>query len=347
MPPSCTIGARKGTRSVANKDGSQTIANTQPSVTSIDDLVAFSRERIEQGSKSFAVAARLFPTDVRASAYMLYAWCRHCDDVVDGQTLGFNDKGLIATPDDIRIRVAELKTKTLEACNNRATEPVFQALSTVCRRHDIPDRHPLDLIAGFEMDAEERTYETIEDTLEYCYHVAGVVGVMMAMVMGARDRNVLLHAADLGLAFQMTNIARDVVPDHATGRVYLPSQWLDEAGLDRTTMALPENRKALFSVADRLLRTAEPYYHSAAAGVPHLPFRSAWAVAAARAVYREIGLNVQRQHQAAWDTRAGTSKAQKLAGVAQGLAAAFATRRLVKAPASSVLREGLWTKSDH
>ena len=158
------------------------------------------------------------------------------------------------------------------------------------------------------MDAEARTYQTIDDTLLYCYHVAGVVGVMMAMVMGVKDRAVLDRACDLGLAFQLTNIARDIVSDHEVDRVYLPEDWLASAGLNRANMADVTHRGQLSKVANRLLDTAEPYYRSAMLGLPHLPLRSAWAVAVALKVYRAIGLKVRERGAAAWDLRAGTRR---------------------------------------
>src|SRR5690606_37267384 len=92
-------------------------------------------------------------------------------------------------------------------------EYIFEALRRVISRHQIPHRHPQELLTGFEMDVEARRYRTIEETLDYCYHVAGVVGVMMAMIMGVRDKVVLDRACDLGIAFQLTNIARDVIDD--------------------------------------------------------------------------------------------------------------------------------------
>lgn len=312
----------------------------------MNDLVAFSRERIEKGSKSFAVAARLFAPDTRDSAYMLYAWCRHCDDVIDGQTLGFSDGSAPGDRAQSLQVVEELKRKTQAACDGAADEPVFEALKTVCAKHDMPARHPLDLIAGFEMDACERVYRTLDDTLEYCYHVAGVVGVMMAIVMGVRDRDVLHRASDLGLAFQLTNIARDVVADHQVGRIYIPEEWLREEGLSPESMAAPEHREALFRVVDRLLKTAAPYYASSRQGVPHLPFRSAWAVAAAREVYSGIGDSVRGRGAAAWDARAGTSSATKLVGVLNGLGNALATRLPASRQASPGSRTGLWTKPD-
>ena len=193
------------------------------------------------------------------------------------------------------------------------------------------------------MDATEYSYETIEDTLLYCYHVAGVVGVMMAMLMGVRDRAVLDRACDLGIALQLTNIARDIVPDHAVGRVYLPSDWLAEVGLTRDTMADPANRDKLYRVAERLLNTAEPYYRSARAGLAHLPFRSAWAVAAAANVYGAIGGEIRKHGTAAWDQRAGTGTWTKLGGVAEGLSRAVVSRVAANQSAAQGSRAGLWT----
>lgn len=305
------------------------------------DLVAFSRQQIEQGSKSFAAAARIFDAETRASAYMLYAWCRHCDDVIDGQTLGFASGDPLNSAEALAT-VEELERKTLAACNGQADEPVFQALRSVCEMHAIPARFPLDLIAGFRMDAEDQHYDTPEQTLTYCYHVAGVVGVMMAMVMGVRDREVLLRASDLGIAFQLTNISRDVIDDHQAGRVYLPSSWLSDAGLTGEDMAAPGNRVALFAVTERLLRMAEPYYDSAGCGLAHLPTRSAWAVAAARSVYRAIGLEVLKRGPGAWDNRVSTGKTQKLVSVFNGLSAALSSRVPLSANAKPS-REGLWT----
>ena len=311
-----------------------------------DELVAFSRERIEKGSKSFAVAAKLFEPDTRASAYMLYAWCRHCDDVIDGQTLGYNQSAKDGPVGEAALSlVRELEEKTSAACAGHADEPVFQALSVVCAKHSIPEKYPLDLIAGFQMDAEVHNYQTIDDTLLYCYHVAGVVGVMMAMVMGVKERAVLDRACDLGLAFQLTNIARDIVADHEVDRIYLPEDWLATAGLTKNNMAKPENRSQLSTVADRLLDTAEPYYKSAMHGLPHLPWRSAWAVAVALKVYRAIGLKVRQRGAAAWDNRTSTSTMAKLGGVGSGLGLTMASRFSKNGHLKSP-RTGLWTMPD-
>jgi phytoene synthase len=304
------------------------------------DLEAVSRQTIRKGSKSFAAAAALFDAPTRADAEMLYAWCRHCDDVIDGQELGHG----MATPgpEAARARLEGLAAATRAAfAGEPACSPAFAAFQRVAQRRRIPERYAQELVAGFAMDVEGRRYETLEDTLEYCWGVAGVVGVMMALVMGVApdDLATLRRAQDLGLGFQLTNIARDVMEDAANGRVYLPGAWLSEAGVPADAVAAPEHREAVFAVTERLLGAAEPYYDSAVAGLPALSFRSAWAIAAARGVYRQIGVIVRARGARAWDERASASGAMKAwLGLTAGLTALAS--RGAKAPD----RPPLWSK---
>ncbi|TQK02859.1 15-cis-phytoene synthase CrtB [Herbaspirillum sp. SJZ107] len=299
------------------------------SAQSDGSLLDHATQTIEVGSKSFAAAAKLFDPETRRGVLMLYAWCRHCDDVVDGQELGINhaDAGSAQTPQEARRQLELLREQTRRAY---AGEPMqdraFAAFQDVARRHAIAPRYAYDHLAGFAMDVDEVRYETIEDTLRYCYHVAGVVGLMMASIMGAHDEATLDRACDLGLAFQLTNIARDIVEDARVGRCYLPAAWLREAGIPRDEIALERHRAALARLAARLVDHAEPYYDSALDGIAALPLRSAWAIASARNVYREIGIVVKRRGARAWDERAGTSKATKLWLLAKGGAGALSSR---------------------
>ena len=291
-------------------------------------LMAHATRSIEVGSKSFAAASRLFDPATRRSVLMLYAWCRHCDDVVDGQELGFNVAA--AAPHDAACALAVLQDQTRRAyLGEPMRDPAFAAFQEVALGHRIDPRFAFDHLAGFAMDVQETHYETIEDTLRYCYHVAGVVGLMMASIMDARVANnarVLDRACDLGLAFQLTNIARDIVEDARMGRCYLPAQWLREAGIPPSALAEPRYRAQLAKVAARLVDYAEPYYDSAGAGIAALPLRSAWAIASARNVYRQIGIEVKRRGARAWDERAGTTRATKLWLLAKGTASALGSR---------------------
>lgn len=277
------------------------------------DLVATSRETIQKGSSSFAAAAALFDAQTRADVEMLYAWCRHCDDVIDGQTLGHDREVLSA--DEVKRRLEALYAQTRSVLAGEPTDdPAFAAFREVARRRGIPERYAIELIDGFAMDVAGRRYQTIDDTLDYCWHVAGVVGAMMAIVMGVEpdDLATLRRAQDLGLAFQLTNIARDIVEDAENGRVYVPAEWLAQVRIAEDAVAAPEHRAQLAAIARRLVGTAEPYYHSARWGLRGLPFRSGWAVAAALGVYREIGVKVARKGPAAWDERVSTSTGEKV-----------------------------------
>lgn len=307
----------------------------------MDDIVEQSRQIIERGSKSFAAAARIFAPETRASAYMLYAWCRHCDDLTDGQELGWGATELPERAASARIQA--LREKTGRALAGEAVDdPLFEGLQRVVVRHQIPHRYPLEHLEGFAMDVQGRDYPELEDTLCYCYHVAGVVGVMMAHIMGVRDRDALDRATDLGLAFQLTNIARDVMEDAGVGRVYLPASWLDRAGVPVGKIELVEHRAAVFDVTRRLLDEADRYYESAVVGLSSLPFRSAWAVATAKEVYQDIGRVIRDRGAAAWDRRASTGAARKLFLAIRGLWSALASRR---SPAP-VPRHGLWTRPE-
>ncbi len=311
----------------------------------MDPVVSNSHDMIRKGSRSFALASRLFDPATRDDASMLYAWCRHCDDEIDGQQLGMTPATRL-TGDRVA-GLARLKTETRRAIAGEVvTDPVFIGLQRVAHRHAIPERHVLELLAGFEMDVLDYRYQTIDDTLAYCYRVAGVVGVMMAHLMGVRDVRTLQRAADLGIGFQLTNISRDVLDDVRNGRCYLPDQWLREAGIPPDGVADQAHRMALAGVVRRLLTEADRYYESAGSGLGALGFRSGWAVATALGVYRDIGSIVRRQGSRAWVTRAVVSKPRKFLHVAGGalraLQAVTVDRRYRAAPRA----EDLWGTPD-
>lgn len=312
----------------------------------MDHVIANSRASIKKGSKSFSAAARLFDPEMRRHASMLYAWCRHCDDVIDDQHMGFAapDAKPETVPATQEARLAQLRARTADAVAGRPTDdPAFEALQRVVSRHAIPARYPLELIDGFAMDVAGRRYESLDDVLEYCYHVAGVVGVMMSMVMGVREPSTLVRAADLGIAFQLTNISRDVMDDAANGRLYLPGAWLDEAGVPRHAVNDPAYREAVAAVVDRLLAVAEPYYASAHVGLRDLPYRAAWAIAAAHGVYRDIGKGVRKRGSQAWDQRVSTGKTQKIFWMIAGATIAGKARTVARI-SSKPARPDLWMK---
>lgn len=269
-------------------------------------LLAHSEGVIAQGSQSFAGAARLLPPAQREGAQLLYAWCRWCDDVMDGQALGHGAEAL--TVGERRDRLAGLERDTRAALAGGACEaPAFAALRRVAAAAGLSERWPLAHLAGFALDVEPKPFADLPALMGYCWGVAGVVGVMMARVMGVaeHDLDTLRRAQDLGLAFQLTNIARDVAEDARQGRVYLPADALHAAGLTPSPAAVLDaaHATAVAAVTRGLVETAEPYYASASAGLPALAFKAAWGIAAARAVYREIGREVVRRGPGALEAR--------------------------------------------
>jgi phytoene synthase len=271
------------------------------------------REIITKGSKSFSLAAKLFDRQTRDAAIFLYGWCRYCDDQVD-------DAGKSESRDALDRRLKTLRAKTASAFTfDPQQEPVFVALQYIVHRYGIPAHYALELIEGMAMDVRATRYANLRELLLYCYRVAGTVGLMMSHVMGLREEGALRHAADLGIAMQLTNIARDITEDAAMGRIYLPLSWLDEAKIAHEEIAAPQNREKLAIMTLRLLREADRYYRSGDAGLWHLSFRSACAVSAARQVYSEIGALLIKRGAHAWDQRTYVTGARKLWVVIRGV----------------------------
>lgn len=299
-------------------------------------LVAEAQRIISRGSQSFRSASRLFAPATRERAWLLYAWCRALDDLTDGQELGHG----AATPSNPAATQARLVALTAAALETREpVPPAFAALRLVSGETGMPRQMLDDHIAGFALDSADWRPQTEDNLLRYCYHVAGTVGCMMAVVMGVglAEDDTLDRACDLGLAFQLANIARDIVPDAQVGRCYLPAQWLAEFGLSEAAIADPANRAAIATLARRLVALARPYRASARVGAARLPARSKLAVLAADAIYGAIGERVAALGERAWDQRVRISKAGKAALFASAIASSLA------APAAAQ-RDGLWTR---
>lgn len=305
-----------------------------------DAIVAAAKESIARGSKSFAAASSLFAPAVRERAWLLYAWCRACDDIADGQDHGHDMTGVTDGP----ARLAEITAKTEAALAGSVVgDPAFDALRVFAAETGLPPALPRDLIAGFALDAEGWRPQTEQDLYRYCYHVAGVVGSMMALAMGvpADEEATLDRACDLGLAFQLANIARDVAEDARAGRCYLPQDWLDEIGIPADDLLAPQYRERLGVLGERLGTLAARYEASARFGTPALAFRSAWAVLAAAEIYGAIGRKVAALGPRAWDARVGTSGVAKLWFIARALVEA---RRRGVVYAAAPRDETLWTR---
>lgn len=298
-------------------------------------LVRFAQQSIRKGSRSFASASRLFDRTTRERVWLLYAWCRACDDIADDQDHGHARKGRIDDL-DAESRLATIRTLTeLALVGERTGSSAFDALGQLLREVAIPHAMIEDVIAGFELDAREWRPRSEADMLRYCYHVAGAVGVLMAAVMGvpcveddAEAADTLDRACDLGIAFQLSNIVRDVWEDDANGRCYLPVEWLVEADIPPGELTKPHYRSRLVPVVAHTCALARGYENSSRVGAMRLPFRQRWAILSAANIYGGIGREVARLGAHAWDHRVTISKVRK----AQLLAAAWREARGGQAP---------------
>lgn len=274
------------------------------------DLLAYARASIARGSKSFAAASRLLDRPTRERVLLLYAWCRACNDLAHGREPG-GEAGLAA--------VRSLTARAL--AGEETGNPAFDAFGLVARECAITSGMAQDVIAGFALEAAQWRPRGEDDMLQYCYHVAGAVGVMVAAVMGVtpHDEDSLDRACDLGLAFELVNIARDIGADHAEGRCYLPEEWLAEAGIPAGEVMEPQHRKALAQLAARLCATARAYDACARIGMGRLGFRQRWAVLSAACFYCAIARKVERAGAGAWDARITLSAPERLGLVSRGL----------------------------
>ncbi len=232
------------------------------------------------GSRSFHAAALLLPPGIREAARSLYAFCREADDAIDHAPPAQRDAAL-----------AGLQSR-LDAIYAGTPAPIAadRAFADIVARYDIPRALPQALLEGFAWDAAGRRYATIGELEAYAARVAGTVGAMMAIIMGVRRAATLARATELGLAMQLTNIARDVGEDARAGRLYLPLDWLAAEGVDpETFLAAPSGSAAVRAVVARLLRHADGLYGRAAYGIAGLPVACRPAIHAARLIYAAIG----------------------------------------------------------
>ena len=242
------------------------------------------RDSIKKGSKSFFFASLFFSGETKEAAWSLYRWCRYVDDEVD------------SAPDRVSAgeNLDRLTRATELAYLVKPNDGNFLALHEIAKKYKIPAVYPQELIKGLEMDVMGYEYVALEDLRLYSYRVAGVVGLMMCHIMGVSHPRALAHAVDLGIAMQLTNIARDVAEDYDRGRIYLPAEWLEEQGLSRSKLLDPSHGPLVHDLRLRLLDEADRYYRSGLKGLRYLPLRAALAVSIAGLVYRHIGFKIRR-----------------------------------------------------
>ena len=273
-------------------------------------------ELMRGGSKSFFAASRLLPVRLRPPAIALYAFCRLADDAID-------------EGDDPVLAMADLKSRLAAIYAGRpGTEDADRALTIVVHRYGVPCGLLEALLDGFLWDSQGRRYETLADVEAYGARVAGTVGAMMSIIMGASSDTAISRASELVVAMQLTNIARDIGDDARMGRLYIPRAWFREIGMDADAwLADPVFDSRIAGFTQRLLLRADALYRRGEFGLAELPWDCRPAIQAARLVYAEIGKQLERDGLNSVNHRTVVSTARKLALLARAAAVA------VKAPA--------------
>ncbi len=281
------------------------------------------REAIRHGSVSFHAASRLLPKKVRDPALALYAFCRLADDEVD----------LKAEKREAVLRLRDRLDYVYAGQPKNA--PADRAFAWVLERYEMPRVLPDALLEGLAWDAQGRTYATLSDVRAYSARVASAVGAMMCVLMEVRDGNALARACDLGVAMQLTNIARDIGEDAMERRLYLPTTWLEDAGMTpEAFLQDPTPNKAVRAMVKRLVMEANRLYFRSEAGIGALPLGCRPGIYAARHIYAGIGSRLRILGYDSVTTRARTTSRQKLGWLAQSILQAGAS---VVMPNSAVI----------
>jgi phytoene synthase len=253
---------------------------------------------MKRNGKSFWFASLFLPRQVAADAARLYAFCRTMDDLADVAVTDENREALTQVRKDLQSGVI--------------STPEILDFFALAKQYQLPCEAADYLIATFIQDATTDLHIADEaELIRYCYGIAGTVGLMMSPILGADLKRAGEAAVHLGIAMQMTNIARDVLEDAKNHRRYLPGSWVQHLTAEQMVTS-PDSRELVAAAVARLLELADSYYASAALGFQWIPGRTRRGIEIAAAVYREIGAVLRRNQYAWWNGRVRVSFPRKL-----------------------------------
>jgi len=218
----------------------------------------YCQDKAAKSGSSFYYSFIFLPEQQRQAITALYAFCREVDDIVDSDM-------------DTTLKKTKLHwwKNEIDALYKHAPQhPVTRALQTALRHYDLPQEQFHEIIDGMLMDTEQVQYESFKSLALYCYRVAAVVGLLAAEIFGYQDRRTLKYAHDLGIAFQLTNILRDIGEDARHGRVYLPQDELSQFGVSNRDILQGKTSEQFIQLMQFQAQRARQYYESAYAHLP-------------------------------------------------------------------------------
>ncbi len=218
----------------------------------------YCQEKTAASGSSFYYSFMFLPPEKRRAITALYAFCREVDDVVDE----CSDENVARTA------LAWWRMEVAAIYTGKPQHPVAQALAPIVRQFNLAQEHLLEIIDGMEMDLQHQHYADFKSLQLYCYRVASVVGLLAAEIFGYSDRKTLKYAHDLGIAFQLTNIIRDVGEDARRGRIYLPLDELQQFGVSTQDIFDARETKGFQKLMQFQIERAQHYYQQALAQLP-------------------------------------------------------------------------------
>ena len=258
-------------------------------------------------AKNFYYAFLTLPSARRKAIYVAYAFCRHCDDSVDQ----------VATTEEKLSALTALQTDLDRAYEGHSDTPVYVALADVAATYDIPQEYFQEVISGVESDLVKNRYENFEELQRYCYQVASVVGLICLQIFGCKDPLAKQHAIDLGLAMQLTNIARDVQEDLEVGRIYLPQDELAQFGYTEEELLAGVVNEAFVELMRFQTQRAKSYFRSGFKLLPYLSLRSRACPAVLGQLYRKLLEHIEEADYDVLSQRVSLSTREKVRVTAQ------------------------------
>ena len=259
-------------------------------------------ERAAQSGSSFYYSFRLLPPERRRAITALYAFCREVDDVVDE----------VSDPGVARMKLAWWRHEVASIFEATPQHPVAKALVPVVRAYALPQAHLNTVIDGMEMDLTQTRYLDFAALESYCHKVAGVVGLMSAEIFGYEEASTRGYARDLGVAFQLTNIVRDVGEDARRGRIYLPQQDLARFNVAPSAILRGETTPEFFTLMAFEVERARSWHQQALAQLPDRDRRAQRAGVAMAAIYRALLDEIERDGYRVLERRIALTPLRKL-----------------------------------
>ena len=259
-----------------------------PEAGSLADAYAYCRDITQRSSSNFYYAFRLLTRERHNALCALYAFCRFIDDIAD-QDLSPADG---QQPQSRKERLAQLLDTWREelTCCYAGTprHPISCALADAARRFPIQQEHLVGIIDGVAMDLSRTRYQTFSELYEYCYRVASLVGLVCIEIFGYQSPRARDYAINLGIAFQLTNIMRDVGEDAQRGRIYLPLEDLDRFAYSEQELLSHEYNAAFLKLMTFEGQRAQEYYSRAVSLLDRQDRRSLVAAEAMRLIYHRL-----------------------------------------------------------